>query len=70
MGYRADVIERQLAHQEKNRVRAAHNRAEYLPERRAMMIHWANHLDKILDDQRIGGSTGGSVTNSDPTSGN
>jgi len=48
MGFRADIVERQLAHQEKNRVRAAYNRAEYLPERRAMMIHWANHLDAIL----------------------
>ena len=32
-----DVIERQLAHTERNQVRAAYNRAEYLPERRAMM---------------------------------
>ena len=67
MGFRADVIERQLAHQENN-VRAAYNRAEYLPERRAMMIHWANHLDKIIDGQRIGGSMSGAVTRSDPTS--
>ena len=52
MGFRADVIERQLAHQENN-VRAAYNRAEYLPERRAMMIHWANDLDKIIDGQRM-----------------
>jgi hypothetical protein len=25
-----------------------YNRAEYLPERRAMMIHWASHLDAIF----------------------
>jgi integrase len=67
MGFRADVIERQLAHQENN-VRAAYNRAEYLPDRRAMMIHWANHLDKIIDGQRIGGSMGGAATRSDATS--
>jgi integrase len=36
MGFRPDVIERQLAHQEQNTVRAAYNRAEYLGERRAM----------------------------------
>src|SRR5262252_2508353 len=30
MGFRPDVIERQLAHQEENAVRAAYNRAEYL----------------------------------------
>ncbi len=47
MGFRPDVIERQLAHQERNAVRAAYNRAEYLPERRIMMNHWAAHLDRI-----------------------
>jgi integrase len=44
MGFRPDVIERQLAHEEQNAVRAAYNRAEYLNERRAMMCHWANHV--------------------------
>jgi integrase len=47
MGYRPDVIERQLAHQERNAVRAAYNRAEYLSERRAMMGQWADHLDAL-----------------------
>jgi integrase len=47
MGFRPDVIERQLAHQEQNAVRAAYNRAEYLSERRAMMKHWADHLDAL-----------------------
>jgi hypothetical protein len=37
MHYRPDVIERQLAHKERDKVRASYNRAEYLPERRAMM---------------------------------
>jgi integrase len=45
MGFRSDVIERQLAHKEQNAVRAAYNRAEYIVERRAMMKHWANYLD-------------------------
>ena len=45
MGFRPDVIERQLAHQEQNSVRAAYNRAEYLRERRAMMNCWADYLD-------------------------
>ena len=48
MGFRPDVIERQLAHQEQNSVRAAYNRAEYLNERRAMMNQWANYLDAIV----------------------
>jgi integrase len=47
MGFRPDVIERQLAHQEQNSVRAAYNRAEYLGERRAMMQHWADYLDAL-----------------------
>jgi len=44
-GYRPDVIERQLAHKERNKVRGAYNRAEYLPERRAMMQQWADMVD-------------------------
>ena len=36
-----DVIERQLAHCERNKVRAAYNHAQYLPERRKMMQWWA-----------------------------
>jgi integrase len=44
-GYRPDIIERQLAHAEKNAVRAAYHHAEYLPERKAMMQDWADMLD-------------------------
>ncbi|HUW38588.1 MAG TPA: integrase arm-type DNA-binding domain-containing protein [Rhodocyclaceae bacterium] len=50
MGFRPDVIERQLAHQERNAVRRAYNRATYLDERRVMMQQWAN----MLDDMRNG----------------
>jgi integrase len=49
MGFRPDVIERQLAHQEQNAVRAAYNRAEYLSERRAMMKQWADCLDALTN---------------------
>lgn len=42
-----DAIERQLAHGERDEVRAAYNYAEYLPERVKMMQWWADHLDKI-----------------------
>jgi integrase len=45
-GFQADVIERQLAHSERNNVRAAYNHAQYLPERRRMMQWWADYLDK------------------------
>lgn len=46
-GFRADVIERQLAHSERNTVRAAYNHAQYLPERREMMQWWADYLDQV-----------------------
>jgi len=41
------VIERQLAHVERNKVRAAYHRAESLQERRQMMQHWADFLDEV-----------------------
>jgi integrase len=43
-GFNPDAIERQLAHREKNAVRAAYHRSEYLPERMKMMQWWADHL--------------------------
>jgi integrase len=47
LGYRPDVIERQLAHVERNAVRAAYHRSQYLEERRTMMQQWADHLDAL-----------------------
>lgn len=44
-GFEADVIERQLAHVERNKVRAAYHRAEYLDKRRKMMQWWADFID-------------------------
>ena len=44
-GFEPDVIERQLAHQESDAVRAAYNRAEYLPKRREMMQWWADWIE-------------------------
>ena len=45
MGFRADVIERQLAHAERDKVRASYNQADYLDERRKMMQTWADFID-------------------------
>ena len=47
IGYRSDVIEKQLAHAEPNKVRASYNQAEYLPERKTMMQDWANLIDEL-----------------------
>jgi integrase len=52
MGYRPDLIERQLAHVERNRVRATYNRAEYLAERRQMMQGWADEIDAMASSDR------------------
>jgi integrase len=49
-GFDPDVIERQLAHVEQNKVRAAYNRAERLTERKAMMQAWADYLDELKRD--------------------
>ncbi len=49
MGYRPDLIERQLAHGDVDKVRAVYNRAAYMDERRAMMQEWADYLDGLAD---------------------
>jgi len=46
-GFAPDVIELQLAHAERNKVRAAYNRAQRLEERRQMMQAWADYLDGL-----------------------
>jgi integrase len=48
-GWRADVIERQLAHSERDQVRAAYNHAQYLPERRKMMDWWGDYVENALN---------------------
>jgi integrase len=47
LGWPADAIERQLAHAERDAVRGAYNRAEFLTDRRHMMQAWADHLDLL-----------------------
>jgi integrase len=47
-----DAIERQLAHGERNAVRAAYNHAHYLQERIEMMQVWADYLDKLRVNAR------------------
>ena len=52
-GYHPDVIELQLAHAERNKVRAAYNKAQRLPERRKMMQAWADYLDDLRAGAQI-----------------
>jgi len=46
-GWNRDAIESQLGHGERDKVRAAYNHARWMPERRKMMLAWANYLDKL-----------------------
>ena len=43
-----DAIERQLAHQEGNQVRAAYDRSLHMEQRRKMMQWWADHVDSLM----------------------
>ncbi|MCH7853879.1 MAG: tyrosine-type recombinase/integrase [Proteobacteria bacterium] len=52
-GYPSLHIERQLAHVEGNKVKASYNHAEYLPQRREMMQHWADYLDGLKKTNAI-----------------
>lgn len=52
MGYRQEWLERQLAHDEPNKIKAAYKRSPhlmYMPERRKMMQEWSDYLDKLRD---------------------
>ncbi|MFI3270902.1 MAG: tyrosine-type recombinase/integrase [Pseudomonadota bacterium] len=48
LGFKADIIERQLAHVEKNKIRAAYHRTEYMEERTSMMQAYADYLDGLM----------------------
>ena len=52
-GWHPDLIELQLAHAERNKVRAAYNRAQRLDERRKMMQAWADYLDGLKAQKLI-----------------
>lgn len=53
LGWAPDVIERQLAHKERNQVRAAYNRAQHLAERGKMMQAWADYLDGLTVSAKV-----------------
>lgn len=52
LGYRHEVIDRQLAHVPANKVDAAYDRAAFLDERRRMMQEWADYLDQQREKSR------------------
>ena len=52
-GWPSDIIERQLAHAERNSIKAAYNHAQHLPERRKMMQAWADYLDTLKQGGKV-----------------
>ena len=51
LGYDADVIELQLAHINKDRVRATYNKAQLIEKRTTMMQDWADYLDELKKEK-------------------
>ena len=49
MGWKTEIIEFQLAHADRNKVRGIYNRATYLEERKRMMQAWADYLDSLRE---------------------
>ena len=52
-GWPSDIIERQLAHAERNSIKAAYNHAQHLPKRRKMMQAWADYLDTLRIGSKV-----------------
>lgn len=51
--WRPDVVERALAHGERDKIRAAYNRAEYWDERVRMAQWWSDHLDMLRSGAKV-----------------
>lgn len=47
LGYRHEVVDRQLAHAHRNSIDAAYDRAQFLDERVKMMQEWADYVDGL-----------------------
>ena len=52
-GFHPDVIERQLAHAPRDKVRGAYNKAQWLPERTRMMQTWADVLEAMEAGRKV-----------------
>jgi len=52
MGFQSHLIEKQMAHCDRNRIRGVYNHAEYLADRKLMMQAWADYLEKLKADEQ------------------
>jgi integrase len=53
LGYRHEVVDRQLAHAPRNKIDAAYDRAAFLDDRRKMMQEWADYLDAAASGGKV-----------------
>lgn len=53
MGFMGDLIEKQLAHEEANKVRGAYNKAQYITQRKEMMQAWADYLNGLKEGGNV-----------------
>jgi integrase len=61
LGYRHEVVDRQLAHKQEDKVDSAYDRAKFLDERKVMMQQWADYLDAVASGKVIAGKFGKAV---------
>ena len=50
LGYRHEVVDRQLAHVPKSKIDKAYDRAAFLNDRKKMMQDWANYIDTLSNN--------------------
>jgi integrase len=53
LGWRHEVVDRQLAHAHRNSVIAAYDRAEFWDDRKKMMQQWADYLDALANEGKV-----------------
>lgn len=58
LGYRHEVVDRQLAHAQKDKIASAYDRAQFLAERKVMMQQWADYLDTVAGGKVVVGNFG------------
>ncbi|TAL40182.1 MAG: DUF4102 domain-containing protein [Alphaproteobacteria bacterium] len=58
LGYRHEVVDRQLAHAPRSKVDRAYDRAQFLDERKVMMQKWADYLDAVANGKVVIGRFG------------
>ena len=53
LGYRHEVVDRQLAHAHKSKIDRAYDRAKFFDERKSMMQEWADYLDVVASGGKV-----------------